>query len=45
MERDVVCGIQIDPAKAACTSEYNGNRRRHGRANIARCQPKEKHHE
>lgn len=24
MERDVVCGMQIDPAKAAGTSEYNG---------------------
>ena len=45
MERDVVCGMQIDPAKAAGTSEYNGKRRRHGRANIARSQPKEKHHE
>jgi hypothetical protein len=34
--------MQIDPTKAAGTSEYNGNRRRHGRANIARSQPKEK---
>jgi P-type Cu+ transporter len=24
MERDVVCGMQVDPAKAAGTSEYNG---------------------
>jgi Cu+-exporting ATPase len=24
MERDVVCGMQIDPAKAAGTAEYNG---------------------
>jgi Cu+-exporting ATPase len=24
MERDVVCGMQIDPAKAAGTSEVNG---------------------
>jgi YHS domain-containing protein len=24
MERDVVCGMQIDPAKAAGTSEYQG---------------------
>jgi Cu+-exporting ATPase len=24
MERDVVCGMQIDPAKAAGTSEFNG---------------------
>ena len=24
MEKDVVCGMQIDPAKAAGTSEYNG---------------------
>ena len=24
MERDVVCGMQVDPAKAAATSEYNG---------------------
>ena len=23
MERDVVCGMQVDPAKAAGTSEYN----------------------
>ena len=22
MERDVVCGMQVDPAKAAATSEY-----------------------
>jgi Cu+-exporting ATPase len=24
MERDVVCGMQVDPANAAGTSEYNG---------------------
>jgi YHS domain-containing protein len=24
MERDVVCGMNVDPAKAAGTSEYNG---------------------
>ena len=24
MERDVVCGMQVEPAKAAGTSEYNG---------------------
>ena len=24
MERDVVCGMQVDPAKAAGKSEYNG---------------------
>ncbi|MGH9629513.1 MAG: heavy metal translocating P-type ATPase [Bryobacteraceae bacterium] len=24
MERDVVCGMQVDPAKAAATSEYQG---------------------
>jgi Cu+-exporting ATPase len=24
MERDVVCGMQVDPAKAVATSEYNG---------------------
>jgi YHS domain-containing protein len=24
MERDVVCGMQVDPTKAAGTSEYNG---------------------
>ena len=24
MERDVVCGMQVDPAKAAGTSDYNG---------------------
>ena len=24
MERDVVCGMQIDPAKAAGTSVFNG---------------------
>jgi YHS domain-containing protein len=24
MELDVVCGMQVDPAKAAGTSEYNG---------------------
>ena len=24
MERDVVCGMQIEPTKAAVTSEYNG---------------------
>ncbi len=24
MERDVVCGMQVDPAKAAATSEFNG---------------------
>jgi len=23
-ERDVVCGMQVDPAKAAGTSQYNG---------------------
>jgi YHS domain-containing protein len=23
MEKDVVCGMQVDPAKAAGTSEYN----------------------
>jgi Cu+-exporting ATPase len=24
MERDVVCGMQVDPAKAAASSEYGG---------------------
>ena len=24
MERDVVCGMDVDPAKAAGKSEYNG---------------------
>jgi Cu+-exporting ATPase len=24
METDVVCGMKVDPAKAAATSEYNG---------------------
>jgi Cu+-exporting ATPase len=24
MEKDVVCGMQVDPAKAAGTSEHNG---------------------
>lgn len=24
MEKDVVCGMQVDPAKAAATSVYNG---------------------
>lgn len=24
MEKDVVCGMQVDPAKAAGTSVYNG---------------------
>jgi Cu+-exporting ATPase len=24
MERDVVCGMQVDPVKAAGKSEYNG---------------------
>ena len=24
MERDVVCGMNVDPAKAAATSQYNG---------------------
>ena len=24
MERDVVCGMQVDPSKSAGTSEYNG---------------------
>ena len=24
MERDVVCGMQVDPAKAAATSDYKG---------------------
>jgi YHS domain-containing protein len=24
MEKDVVCGMQVDPAKAAEKSEYNG---------------------
>lgn len=24
MERDVVCGMQVDPAKAPARSEYNG---------------------
>lgn len=24
MERDVVCGMQVDPATAVGTSEYNG---------------------
>jgi Cu+-exporting ATPase len=24
MERDVVCGMDVEPAKAAATSEYNG---------------------
>jgi hypothetical protein len=25
MEKDVVCGMQVDPAKAARTSQYQGN--------------------
>ncbi len=24
MEKDVVCGMQVEPAKAAGTSQYNG---------------------
>jgi len=24
MEKDVVCGMQIDPSKAVATSQYNG---------------------
>lgn len=24
MEKDVVCGMQVDPSKAAGSSEYNG---------------------
>jgi YHS domain-containing protein len=24
MEKDVVCGMQVDPAEAADSSEYNG---------------------
>jgi Cu+-exporting ATPase len=24
MEKDVVCGMQVDPAKAAATSQFNG---------------------
>lgn len=24
MERDVVCGMQVDPSKSAGTSQYNG---------------------
>ena len=24
MEKDVVCGMQVDPAKAASSSQYNG---------------------
>lgn len=24
MEKDVICGMQVDPAKAAGTSQYNG---------------------
>ena len=24
MEKDVVCGMQVDPAKAAGTSQHNG---------------------
>ncbi|MEP6872502.1 MAG: YHS domain-containing protein [Anaerolineaceae bacterium] len=24
MERDIVCGMQVDPIKAAATSEYKG---------------------
>jgi YHS domain-containing protein len=24
MEKDVVCGMQVDPAEAAATSQYNG---------------------
>ena len=24
MERDVICGMQVDPSKAAGKSEYNG---------------------
>ena len=24
MERDVVCGMQVDPARAAGSSDYNG---------------------
>jgi len=26
MERDVVCGMQVDPVKAAATSEFNGKK-------------------
>jgi Cu+-exporting ATPase len=26
MERDVVCGMQVDPAKAAGKSDYNGKK-------------------
>lgn len=26
MERDVVCGMQVDPAKAAATSVYAGKK-------------------
>jgi YHS domain-containing protein len=26
MEKDVVCGMQIDPAKAAGSSEYQGKK-------------------
>ena len=25
MEKDVVCGMQVDPAKAAGSSQYKGN--------------------
>jgi Cu+-exporting ATPase len=25
MEKDVVCGMQVDPAKAAGSSQYSGN--------------------
>jgi Cu+-exporting ATPase len=24
MEKDVICGMQVDPAKAAGSSQYNG---------------------
>lgn len=24
MEKDLVCGMQVEPAKAAATSQYNG---------------------
>jgi len=26
MEKDVVCGMQVDPAKAAATSDYQGKK-------------------
>ena len=34
MEKDVVCGMQVDPAKAAGTSEYNGKTPQHHRRKL-----------